>query len=165
MQENNFIYVFTFMKKRVMMISSNKLISTEIKMKTFNEATITELRNDLKNAIKAIEEKHGIAISLGTAKFNDEHLYFSKFTCVINSSKDTNTSSEELVYADNAKNILPLIGMKTDFIGKTFKYGSHTYRFVGLKSNRRNSQAIIKNLDDNKNYKIDTSRLKLITFN
>ena len=52
--------------------------------------------------------------------------------------------------------------MKTDFIGKAFKYGSHTYRFVGLKSNRRNSQAIIKNLDDNK---IDTSRLKLITFN
>jgi len=149
MQENNFINVNTFMKKRVMMISSNKLISTEIKMKTFNEATITELRNDLKNAIKAIEEKHGIAISLGTAKFNDEHLYFSKFTCVINSSKNTNTSSEELVYADNAKNILPLIGMKTDFIGKTFKYGSHTYRFVGLKSNRRNSKAIIKNLDDN----------------
>ena len=165
MQENNFINVNTFMKKRVMMISSNKLISTEIKMKTFNEATITELRNDLKNAIKAIEEKHGIAISLGTAKFNDEHVYFSKFTCVINSSKNTNTSSEELVYADNAKNILPLIGMKTDFIGKNFKYGSHTYRFVGLKSNRRNSQAIIKNLDDNKNYKIDTSRLKLITFN
>ena len=90
MQENNFINVNTFMKKRVMMISSNKLISTEIKMKTFNEATITELRNDLKNAIKAIEEKHGIAISLGTAKFNDERLYFSKFTCVINSSKNTN---------------------------------------------------------------------------
>lgn len=165
MQENNSINVFTFMKKRVIMISSNKLISMEIKMKSFNEATITELRNDLKNAIKAIEEKHGIAISLGTAKFNDEHVYFSKFTCVINSSKDTNTSSEELVYADNAKNILPLIEMKTDFIGKTFKYGSHTYRFVGLKSNRRNSKAIIKNLDDNKNYKIDTSRLKLITFN
>ncbi len=36
------------MKKRVIMISSNKLISTEIKMKSFNEATITELRNDLK---------------------------------------------------------------------------------------------------------------------
>ncbi len=48
MQENNSINVFTFMKKRVIMISSNKLISTEIKMKSFNEATITELRNDLK---------------------------------------------------------------------------------------------------------------------
>ena len=48
MQENNFINVFTFMKNRVMIISSNKLISMEIKMKSFNEATITELRNDLK---------------------------------------------------------------------------------------------------------------------
>ena len=48
MQENNSINVNTFMKKHVMMILSNKLISMEIKMKSFNEATITELRNDLK---------------------------------------------------------------------------------------------------------------------
>ena len=52
MQENNFINVFTFMKKHVMMILSNKLISMEIKMKSFNEATITELRNDLKTRLK-----------------------------------------------------------------------------------------------------------------
>ena len=35
-----------------MMILSNKLISMEIKMKSFNEATITELRNDLKTRLK-----------------------------------------------------------------------------------------------------------------
>ena len=52
MQENNFINVFTFMKNHVMIISSNKFISMEIKMKSFNEATITELRNDLKTRLK-----------------------------------------------------------------------------------------------------------------
>ena len=44
-------------------------------MKSFNKTTISELRKDLENAIKSAEEKHGIAISLGSAKFNDEHLY------------------------------------------------------------------------------------------
>ena len=39
-----------------MMISSNKLISTEIKMKSFNEVTITELRNDLKTRLKRLKK-------------------------------------------------------------------------------------------------------------
>ena len=85
MQENNFINVNTFMKKRVMMISSNKLISTEIKMKTFNEATITELRNDLKNAIKAIEENNirDIFVNNKLTDYNTFYGYIARYVYYI----------------------------------------------------------------------------------
>jgi hypothetical protein len=113
---------------------------------------LKNFREDFKDAVKELEEKHGIVIHLGNISYNN-----SQFTSKLEVRLDSVSPNQK--YIDTFKLLYKMYGLDEDMLGKTFNACGKTLKFVGLDSKKRNYPCICEG--NGKSYKLSVEQLKL----
>jgi hypothetical protein len=113
---------------------------------------LKNFREDFKDAVKELEEKHGIVIHLGNISYKN-----SQFTSKLEVRLDSVSPNQK--YIDTFKLLYKMYGLDEDMLGKTFNACGKTLKFVGLDSKKRNYPCICEG--NGKSYKLSVEQLKL----
>ena len=113
----------------------------------FNAKSFNALREDINEALKEVEEKHGISLKAGNISYGD-----LEFTIKLNG---VNTSSRE----DGEKEIFArkcrYYGLTPEDFGKEFMMGGKKYTIAGINTKARTNTIIIKQESNGKKYVMD----------
>ena len=121
-------------------------------VKEFDIEFLKNFRTEFKDAVKELEEKHGIVINLGNIRYSG-----SDFTCKLEVRLDSVNPNQE--YIDTFKLWHKLYGLKEDMLNKSFRANGKTLKFVGLDSKKRSYPCICEG--NGKSYKLSVEQLKL----
>lgn len=113
---------------------------------------LKNFRQDFKDAVKDLEEKYDIVITLGNISYSESNFH-GKIECRL-ASVSANKKLE-----DTFKALYKLYGLDEDMLGKTFNACGKTLKFVGLDSKKRNYPCICEG--NGKSYKLSVEQLKL----
>jgi hypothetical protein len=89
-------------------------------MKSFNNANVKLLRNEMEEAIRSVASKYGLKVSgLGNIGYNMNTMTTGKITLAIEDSQD---------------DVMAL--SMTDLVGKRFKSGSRTFTLISIENGK-----------------------------
>jgi len=88
-----------------------------------------EFRVDFAEAMKAVEEKHGLKIGIGNISYNATQ-FTSKITVV--ESDGTDRSVEDIKYEDAYKKSCQLFGLELEWLGAEFEGQGKSFKVIGL---------------------------------
>lgn len=114
---------------------------------------LKNFRQDFKDAVKELEEKHGIVIHLGNISYNT-----NSFTSKIEVRLDSVSPNQK--YIDTFKLLYKMYGLDEDMLNKSFMANGTSLKFVGLDSKKRNYPCICEG-NNGKSYKLSVEQLKL----
>jgi hypothetical protein len=114
---------------------------------------LKNFRTDFAEAVKDLEEKYGVNISIGNISYT-ETSFHSKLEVTLDSV------SPFKKYEDTFNILHQLYGLDKSTLGTTFKSNGITMKFVGLDSKKRNYPCICTG-SNGKRYKMSTEQLKL----
>lgn len=112
-----------------------------------NKTSLASFRKDFANAVKTLEEQHGIVINLGNIRYTDKN-FSAKITVDNFEDKSPSVSSENTSEFDTLENKMLSVsfGFSENIIGKTFKRAGVEYTVVGLIPRRhKNPVAVTSN--------------------
>lgn len=132
-------------------------------MKAFDKKELTMLREEIRAALKKIEDKHGITLELGNINFTPDS-FEGKLKAFI---KDANASSEnkkDMVYLSNLKKGIwnKEYGVTVDMYGKSYTSLGKTYIFVGIDPKKYKYPIVFRTVDGK--YTAMTVELAKLTF-
>jgi hypothetical protein len=91
----------------------------------FDKETVRTLRTELDLALKAVSEKHGIAIQVGNATFSENIITFKVDASLLKNGEAVTKEAEAFVlYAS-------MLTLKASDLGREFKVGTKTYKLKG----------------------------------
>jgi hypothetical protein len=105
--------------------------------------TVRLLRQEILDALKPLESKHGVSFSGDNARFGSTYVSF-KIQAAITSSDGTVASKERT----NFKELGSFYGLKPEWLDKDFTYHDRHYTIMGLNSRRSKNPVIVKRDDD-----------------
>jgi len=114
---------------------------------------LKNFRTEFKDAVKELEEKHGIVIHLGNISYDSSH-----FTGKIEVRLDSVSPNQK--YIDTFKLLYKMYGLDEDSLNKSFKSNGQTLKFVGIDSKKRQYPCICQT-ESGKSYKLSVEQLKL----
>lgn len=117
-----------------------------------NKASLKVFRQDFQDAVKDLEEKHGISIDLGNIAFNDDS-FRSKIE-VTNVDPSGNKVDQGAIDFEKYAN---RYGLTADHLNKEFSFDGTRYILVGLKPRNRKYPFIVKRVSDGAAYKMSES--------
>ena len=121
-------------------------------VKQFDIQFLKNFRTEFKDAVKELEEKHGIVINLGNISYSG-----SDFTGKLEVRLDSVDPNQK--YIDTFKRCYKLYGLEEDMLNKSFRTNGKTLKFVGLDRKKRNYPCICEG--NGKSYKLSVEQLKL----
>jgi hypothetical protein len=113
---------------------------------------LKNFRAEFKDAVKELEEKHGIVINLGSISYDSSH-----FTSKLEVRLDSVSPNQK--YIDTFKLLYKMYGLDEDMLNKSFMANGTTLKFVGLDSKKRNYPCICEG-SNGKSYKMSTDQLQ-----
>jgi len=113
---------------------------------------LKNFRAEFKDAVKELEEKHGIVINLGSISYDSSH-----FTSKLEVRLDSISPNQK--YIDTFNLLHKMYGLDEDMLNKSFMANGTTLKFVGLDSKKRNYPCICEG-SNGKSYKMSTDQLK-----
>ena len=121
-------------------------------VKQFDIQFLKNFRTEFKDAVKELEEKHGIVINLGNISYSG-----SNFTGKLEVRLDSVDPNQK--YIDTFKRCYKLYGLEEDMLNKSFRANGETLKFVGLDRKKRNYPCICEG--NGKSYKFSVEQIKL----
>ena len=121
-------------------------------IKEFDTEFLNNFRTEFKDAVKELEEKHGIVINLGNISYSG-----ANFTSKLEVRLDSVNPNQK--YIDIFKLWHKLYGLKEDMLNKSFRVNGKTLKFVGLDNKKRSYPCICEG--NGKSYKLSVEQLKL----
>lgn len=116
-----------------------------------NEAKITEIQNQLKEAIKKIEQENNVTINFGSISYNSA--YYTSNMKVI-----TNEKSERV--SGVFESICKKLGFSQNIIGMQFENKGSIYKIVDIKTRNRKYPVIAESMSNGKMYKYSVTHVK-----
>ena len=110
----------------------------------FNKANLQQVRADIAAALKAVEEKHGLTLSIGSISYSG-NTFSSKMTAITKSAMPASSSTipgNSKWHADFLKHCM-FYGMSKSDLGKTIKIGARSYIISGMRP-RADKQMLLK---------------------
>lgn len=104
------------------------------KLTSFNKENLKDIRKDLNAALKAVQDKYGIVITVGGITFNEKHFTAKLTTLIEDGSVSSNVNPKWVVHFN--RNAEFNLGLKKSDLGKEFKSGGETLKLVGSRGAR-----------------------------
>ena len=114
--------------------------------------SLKEFRADFKDAVKSLEAKYGMIISLDKITYTDVD-----FTGKLSVKPQDNPYAR---LEHNFKTMYNLYGLSEDMLGKTFNIQGKLAKFVGIDTKKRNYPCICTLVDGSGSYKLSEEQLK-----
>jgi len=119
-------------------------------IKQFDRATCTIIHNAIDKALEPVAKKFGISIDNGSGSYTDDNYTLKIELAVIG---EDGTANSKLV--TDFKHMCSRYNLQIDDLGKQFKVSSGvTYEVKGLSRRSHKFPIIVKNIDNNKMYKL-----------
>jgi len=113
-------------------------------MRTFNSDNLDVLRAEIKEALKAVTEKHGVKFTLGNITYRS-----TNFTTTLSAYIADDGLSPEKAEWDA---YCGKFDMKKDWFGEVFLYKGERFKIIGIKKYGTRLPAIGKSIKDGKTY-------------
>jgi hypothetical protein len=110
-------------------------------MDTISKESLKQLRDDIDAALKAVGDKHGVALRAGNASYTATNATF------------------KLEVSTSFNRFCTLYGFKPENLGATFQNRGVTFTLIGLDRKSRKYPVLARNAKDGKTYKFDTRRV------
>jgi len=120
-------------------------------MERVTPKVLKQVRQDIKDALASVEDKHGIVFDFNNISYGDDH-----FSLRLKANVGSDVS--EIAKKDWNKYAV-LFGLTEDDFGATFKYGGETYKIVGIKPRSKKYPLIVEN-EKGKKYKMPVDAFK-----
>lgn len=105
------------------------------KIKKFDRPTLRKFRTDFEKAVETFSKKTGVAMTLGSAKFNDSSATFKLEIVIVDGA--SGMSSQEAIGRKSLDLEGAFFGLTADDYGRTWKsWDGDTYKLTGIKSSR-----------------------------
>jgi len=130
-------------------------------IKSFDKQNLKIIREDISNALKAVEQKHGMKLHLGNISFTSDE-FSGKLKASIGDAADA-VDNPEIKWRKEFLDYVALGFAHTiikDDLDKEFSYGGKTYKIVGATHNRK-LKIVLKNLKTNQYAKADVDMVLL----
>jgi hypothetical protein len=114
----------------------------------FSPNGIDRIKEDMRVALKSVEEKYGVLFQLGNVSYSDNE-FTTKVQCFVNTNGTANPAQLEF------NKLAPFFGLLISDYGKPFIVEGIVYRITGLKKANR-KYPIIAETADGKSYKFST---------
>lgn len=124
------------------------------KVTTFNRQNIRQINAEMEAALKAIANKYGVEVSMGSTRFTGAN--FTTKVQVATVAEGGITMSKEATDFNRYKTIL---GINME-LGNEFERSGKTYTIVGLKP-RSKKYPILAKCSDGKTYKLPVSLVNM----
>lgn len=121
----------------------------------FTKRGFNNFREDLKEALKALEEKHNVTISHGGIRYDDT-LFTTKMTVTKN-----RTDGKDVQQAEFEMNC-SLYGFKESDYKRKFVSLGETFQIIGFKTRARKMPVMAVSVSTGRRYKFATDRVNLI---
>lgn len=118
-----------------------------------NKTTLANFRNDFDAAVKELEAKYNVSMSLGNIKYGDDNFY-GKVTVI---NKDETTGEKIDLEAQSFTSMATLYGLKASDLGRTFVAQGQTFKITGLKTRNRKLPIIASS--NGRSYKFPADRV------
>jgi len=119
-----------------------------------NKATLNAFRSDFEEAVKALEEKHGMTIKLAGISYTDES-FSSKVTFTNNDENGNKVSQIAIDFQKQAG----MYGLKASDLGRTFFSNGQSFTISGLKP-RNHKMPIIATSSEGRSFKFCSNVVK-----
>jgi len=113
-----------------------------------------QIREDINNALKEIEKKHGVNFHIGTISYRGDDSFSARISCF--------KSSIEEEYAENYRNLHEMYMMKEEWLNKEIELDHGVHRLIGIAPNSATYPIVIKRITDGQLFK--TTANKIIKF-
>lgn len=124
------------------------------KVTTFNRQNIRQINAEMEAALKAIANKYGVEVNLGSTRFTGAN--FTTKIQIATVAEGGITMSKEATDFNRYKTIL---GINME-LGNEFERNGNTYTIVGLKPRSRQYPVLAK-CSDGKTYKLPVSLVNM----
>lgn len=102
-----------------------------MKINTFDKETIKAIRGELQLAIRSIENRYGIQLTAGRAKFSEKSASMTIDMATIGNNGEVVDREREFLTAN-----LTWLGLKSEHLDATFRIGNDTFKLKGYKRAR-----------------------------
>jgi hypothetical protein len=115
-------------------------------IKEFDPSNLRNLRDDLQSALLSVASKHGIKISVGSAKYQPEQATFKiELVTVGVGGVDNKAKAEFDRYCSS-------FGLRPEHFGGVIKFGRDSYKISGLKPRAPKRPILATSVTDGKTY-------------
>ena len=131
-------------------------------IKAFDPTNLKELRAEIDAALKAVQTKHGVRLSLGSISY-DGVKATTRLTMIAvgDSASASDPRAAMLVKAQADFNrYADQFGLKPAQFGVTFKYGRETYKLAGVKPGSPKYCILATNVANGKTFKLPESSVR-----
>jgi len=118
---------------------------------TITKELLRVFRTDLDKALKELEDKHGVQISVGAMTYSDTQFTFS--------SKAIIGGSPEEVEKAEFKKHCGKYGFKPENYGTVMLIGGKQCEFIGFKTRATKMPCLVRDIENGKKYKCDTKTI------
>jgi len=102
-----------------------------MKINTFDKTTIQMIRTELQHAIRDIENRHGIKLTAGRAKFGQKSASIAIDMATIDNDGQIIDHDREFLIAN-----LTWVGLKSEHLESVIRIGNDTFKINGYKRAR-----------------------------
>lgn len=122
----------------------------------FDKLTVRSLRADIKQALKSVEQRHGITVDLGNARFTDTQTTYQLKLIVTDPLTGTPQTAEREAFINNAE----FFGLDPSWLDQTFLMDGEQYKIRGLKTTARRYQVQVTRTSDGKHFKMSSKMVR-----
>lgn len=132
-------------------------------MKEFNRTTLSQLRADMNAALKAVAEKHGVLLSVGSCTYarDGSEASFKLQAVVKKEGVETMKDASNAKLVTAWKEYASMFGLKQEWLDKSFVVNGKTYMIQGLNTRKHKYPVVTKCLQDSKQYIFSTEDVGL----
>lgn len=124
-------------------------------METFDRTAIRAIKQDMRDALESVAEKHGISIEVPVGG----SFYPTRANVKVEVSTFGEDGQAKSKKADDFAILATRYGLDPSDLGRTFKQGRHTFTVIGLNP-RAHKFPINCDRDDGKKFKFPSSTVK-----
>lgn len=118
-------------------------------MTQINRQTLPTIRDDMNAALRAVAEKHGLAINVGDCSFTEAT---ATFKVLVAMGGENGESAQALKAQADWRTYASAFGLDAAWLGRTFTNGGNTFRIDGLLPNKRAKPILVTRTDNGKQY-------------
>jgi hypothetical protein len=117
---------------------------------SFDKKNLGTIREDITNALKAVEQKHGMKLALGSIRF-DANTFSGKLTGAVGTAAETTEggANSELKWRQDFLSRHIFYGLEKDDLGKEISVRGGKYIIVGSRSKAK-AQIVLKKVGSDK---------------
>jgi hypothetical protein len=123
-----------------------------MKLKEFDKENLQAIRNDVNSALKAVEERYGVAFDIGRITYTSATIR-TKLSGTIVGAVSGASNSVEAQLIIGLKSYGYIYGVSEKDAKKVFSANGNQYVFMGIKASSKKYPFVVKRVSDGKMFK------------